>query len=106
MLDELKIRRPTEEELAPPIGFFLYGDSYWSSARILDRLQLKITHSTAPIYFLYHQALELYFKSYLRLHDQTISEIKGHKILPLSRKAEKFGLKFEALGNPPIFNGT
>ena len=85
---------PTEEELAPPIGFFLYADSYWLSARSLSNLNLRTPHATAPVYFLYHQAVELYLKACLRLHGQKVLDIKGHKILPLSRKTQKFGLSF------------
>ncbi len=45
---------PTDEELAPPLGFFNYADSYWYAAQQLRNLKLKIPHSGAPIYFLYH----------------------------------------------------
>ena len=89
------MEKPTEEELAPPIGFFLYADSYWLGAKALLRLDLVVPHSTAPVYFLYHQAIELYLKAFLRLKDHTVAAIKGHRIIPLSKKVRKLGLDFD-----------
>lgn len=87
--------KPTAEELEPPLGYFNYADSYLYAAKQLVALDLKITHRLAPIYFLYHQAIELYLKAFLRLNKQTLHDIKGHKFVLLARKAAKFGMSFD-----------
>ena len=85
----------TEEERASPIGFFLYGDSYLYSAKELKRLDLRCTHPHAPIYFLYHQSIELYLKAFLRQKGQLVRDIRGHKLVPLAEKAMSFGITIE-----------
>ena len=86
---------PTDEELAPPLGYFNYADSYWYAAQQLEKLNLKIPHARAPVYFLYHQAIELYLKTFQRLKNEKVLAIKGHKIGVLSRKVKKYGVSFD-----------
>ncbi len=85
----------TEDERAPPIGYFNFADSYWVSARELNKLNLKTTHPKSPVNFLYHQAIELYLKSCLRLHGRTVEQIKGHRIAKLMHQTKKYGISFD-----------
>ena len=85
----------TEDERASPIGYFNLADSYWASARELNKLNLKTTHPRSPVNFLYHQAIELYLKSCLRLHGRTAQQIRGHRIVPLANRTNKYGLSFD-----------
>jgi hypothetical protein len=60
------------DEVTSDLGLFNYAHSYWRSAQILSRSINKIkkdhrvTHPSAPIYFLYVHAIELFLKSHLR----------------------------------------
>jgi HEPN domain-containing protein len=85
----------TPEERSTPIGFFNFADSYWAAASGLHDLKLKSTHRDSPTTFLYHQAIELYLKSFLRLKDVKVADLFGHKIVPLSKRTKKFGLSFD-----------
>ena len=84
---------PEPEAQTPesPIGLFNVGDSYYAAAEMLARTKIKTTHSSFPTHFLFNQAIELYLKSFLRLHG---SRSRGHDFGPLVRRAEKKGLPF------------
>jgi HEPN domain-containing protein len=81
-----------------PLAFFNFAESYWQAARTLERAKVKSTHPTAPVYFLYYQAIELYLKSFLRMHGHTAKELAGkkfgHRTCCLKERSEQLGLAF------------
>lgn len=78
------------------VAFFNYAHSYACSARTLYEARTKVTHSSAPIYFLCFHALEMYLKSYLLAHNFTKRDLRkreyGHNILRIAQEAEVHGL--------------
>tara|TARA_R110001606_G_scaffold396872_1_gene571878 strand:- start:424 stop:936 length:513 start_codon:yes stop_codon:yes gene_type:complete len=86
----------TEEDRTTTVGLFHYAHSYAASARELTKLKLKVTHPDAPVRFQYGHAIELYLKSFLRLHGLTAMELRSrpysHDTKALHDKAEEFGL--------------
>jgi HEPN domain-containing protein len=86
----------SEEQRTQPLAFFNFAESYWQAARTLEKAKVKSTHPTAPVYFLYYQAIELYLKSFLRMHGHTAKELAGrkfgHRTCCLKERSEQLGL--------------
>lgn len=86
-------------EETTPIGLFHFAHSYWRSAVALEKAEVKVTHPGSPIWFLYFHAIELYFKSFLRLHGLSVTELRsrkyGHRVCCLAEKSEEFGFHFD-----------
>lgn len=89
----------TEDERNSPIGLYNFANSYWEAAKVLRKAKLRTTHPDSPVSFLYFHAIELYLKSFLRLHGVTTAELRskayGHSAMKLSRKAVKLGISFD-----------
>lgn len=88
----------TDEQRTTPIGLFNFAESYWQAAVALDKAKLTSTHPHSPVSFLYYHAIELYLKSFLRLHGHTPSELQqkfGHSTRRLKNRAAKLGLTFD-----------
>jgi HEPN domain-containing protein len=81
-----------------PIVNFNLAESYWQAAANLKKQKLKTTHPDLPVCFLYYHAIELYLKSFLRLHGHSARELRknfSHHICRLSERAAKLGLVFD-----------
>jgi hypothetical protein len=87
-----------DDERNTPIGVFNYAESYWQAACALKQAKAKSTHPDAPISFLYYHALELYLKSFLRMHGHTAKELRGkqfgHRVCCLKERSKQLGLVF------------
>ena len=85
-----------EDERNVPIGVFNYAESYWHAARALNNAKVKSTHPNSPVLFLYYHAIELYLKSFLRMHGHTAKELRGkqfgHRVCCLKERSEQLGL--------------
>ena len=88
-----------EDERSRPVGFFNVAESYWRAAVALENAKLKSTHPGSPISFLYYHAIELYLKSFLRMHGHSAHELRGrhfgHRTCCLSERAGALGLYFD-----------
>jgi hypothetical protein len=84
----------TDDDRTNPMGLFHFARSYWQSAEHLLQHPIPVTHSTAPITFLFYHAIELYLKSYLRSDGVTVKELRqySHGVNKLGNSAEKRGL--------------
>jgi hypothetical protein len=86
------------EERSTAFGMFNMAESYWRGATTLHQAKVKSTHPDSPVSFLYYHAIELYLKSYLRLHGHTVKELSsrkfGHKTCCLTERAAELGLEF------------
>jgi len=78
----------------PPIGLFNFAASYRAAADLLAKQGIQATHPHAPINFLYYQAIELYLKAFLRLHEISMKELRGvgHDYIQLGVLAQSKGL--------------
>jgi hypothetical protein len=87
-----------EDERNAPIGVFNYAESYWQAARALRHAKVRSTHPNSPVSFLYYHAIELYLKSFLRMHGHTAKELRGkpfgHRVCCLKERSEQLGLVF------------
>jgi hypothetical protein len=87
-----------EDERTKPIAFFNFAETYWQAASALTKANVKSTHPDSPVSFLYYQAIELYLKSFLRMHDHTAKELAsrkfGHKTCCLKERSVQLGLVF------------
>jgi hypothetical protein len=87
-----------EEERANSMGLFNQAVSYWKAAVALQRDNLKTPFSDHPVWFLYYHAIELYLKSFLRMHGHTVEELAsrkfGHRTCCLTDRAKQLGLFF------------
>jgi HEPN domain-containing protein len=87
-----------EDERTNPIGLFNYADSYWRSARALEKARVNATHRDAPVCFLYYHAIELYLKAHLRSEGFTVKQLRskkfGHNAVNLRDEAKLKGLHF------------
>jgi hypothetical protein len=83
-----------EIERTTPLGLFNYARSYWRSAEYLHAAQLKLTHPTAPVSFLFYHAIELYLKAFLLSQSLTLKSLKsiGHRVDKAGEKAIEMGL--------------
>jgi hypothetical protein len=92
----LPIAEDDEDERNTPIGVFNYAESYWQAARALKQTKPKSTHPDAPVSFLYYHAIELYLKSFLRMHGHTAKELRGkqfgHRVCCLKERSKQLGL--------------
>ena len=86
-----------DEDGTTDIGLFNYAVSYWRSAQALQEIKLKATHPESVVCFLYYHAVELFLKSYLRLHGATLDELRkwGHNVNTLAKKCQRHGLEFD-----------
>jgi hypothetical protein len=88
-----------EDERNTPIGVFNYAESYWQAARALQQAKVPSTHPDPPISFLYYHAIELYLKSFLRVHGHTAKELRGksfgHRVCCLRERSIQLGLVFK-----------
>jgi hypothetical protein len=89
----------TDDDRSSPLGFFNLAESYWTAAVALGNANLRTTHPTSPLSFLYYHAIELYLKAFLRLHGHTAKELRGknfgHRTCCLSERAGALGLQFD-----------
>ena len=86
-----------DEDRTTEIGLFNYAVSYWRSAQALRKAKIKATHPEPVICFLYYHAVELFLKSYLRLHKANLLELRkwGHDVNILAKKCRSHGLEFD-----------
>tara|TARA_B100000315_G_C14101398_1_gene373923 strand:- start:42 stop:470 length:429 start_codon:yes stop_codon:yes gene_type:complete len=91
------IENEDDEEKTTDIGLFNYAVSYWRAAQALRGIKIEATHSKAVICFLYYHAVELFLKSYLRLHKASLRELRkwGHDVNILAKKCHRHGLEFD-----------
>jgi len=63
----------------------------------LQKTKIKATHPKVVVCFLYCHAVELFLKSYLRLHKANLRELLkwGHDINILAKKCRSHGLEFD-----------
>ena len=89
-----------EDKRTAAIGLFNYAHTYAQSAFELGKIQVKATHPDSVIRFNYSHAVELYLKSFLRLHGISVAELRskryGHNTKKLVKKAIKLGLGIDA----------
>jgi hypothetical protein len=64
-----------DEERTNAMGLFNTANSYWKAAVALQKAKLKTRHSDDPVWFLYYHAIELYLKSFLRMHGHTVAAL-------------------------------
>lgn len=85
----------TREDRTTDIGLYHYARSYRAAADHLRTVDFDVTHPRAPISFLYFHAVELYLKSFLRLHGLSVSKLQdiGHKAGSLASEAEVRGFR-------------
>ena len=78
------------------VRIFNVAESYWKAAVALEKAKVDSTHPDSPIRFLYYHAIELYLKSFLRLHGHSASELRGkkfgHMTCCLYERAAELGL--------------
>ena len=83
-----------------PLGLYYLACSYHEAARALTNARLKGSHPGSPISFLYFHAIELFLKSFLRLHGLTVADLSsrkfGHNLGAMRTRAAELGLKFMA----------
>lgn len=87
-----------ENNRTTPLGLFNTAESYWRAAARLHKAKLRTTHPDSPVSFLYYHAIELYLKSFLRLHGHSAKELRtkySHKLCCLSERAAELGLFFD-----------
>ena len=86
-----------DDERTNAVGLFNTARSYWQSAEYLAVANLKVTHPTAPVTFLFCHAIELYLKAYLRGVGKNVADLKqiGHRVANLAKAAVSTGLKIE-----------
>jgi hypothetical protein len=84
----------TPEERTTALGLFNFARSYWRSAEQLRASRPDVSHSDAPIMFLYYHAIELYLKAYVRNAGYDLKQMKdiSHNILKAGRAAHDKGL--------------
>jgi hypothetical protein len=64
-----------------PIGWFNFAASYHAAADLIVDQGLKATHPESPAMALYLHAIELYLKSFLRLHGGTATSSRHRRSL-------------------------
>ena len=86
-----------ENERTNEVGLYHYALSYWKAASFLAPADLGTTHPDAPVSFLHYQAMELFLKSFLRLHGHTVGQLRtiGHRIDKLAKLSVERGLHLE-----------
>jgi hypothetical protein len=96
--ERLKKEEVDAEKRSDPLGFFNYAESYFAAAQALQKAKIKVTHPDEPVRFLYYHALELYLKSFLRVHNATARELSsrdfGHRYCCLVEEAVRLKLPF------------
>jgi len=82
----------------PPLGLFNFAASYEAAANLLANKEIKATHPHAPAAFLFYQAIELYLKAFLRLHEASMSRLRkiGHDFIQLGVRAQDKGLSLDS----------
>ena len=94
----LRNTQDDEDERNTPFGVFNFAESYWHAARALNDAKVKSTHPDSPVMFLYYHAIELYLKSFLRMHGHRAKELRGkqfgHRVCCLKERSEQLGLVF------------
>jgi hypothetical protein len=85
----------------PPIGLFNFAASYRAAADLLAKQAFKATHPGDPISFLYYHAIELYLKAFLRLHEVSMSKLRGigHDFIKLGVRSQHKGLVIDSKTN-------
>ncbi len=84
-----------EEDRTTSIGLFLLAHTYAKSASLLRENHVEVSHRDFPVRFLYTHAIELYLKSFLRMHDGfSVKKLLkvGHNMENLLKNAEENGL--------------
>lgn len=84
------------ETRTTPVGMLHYAHAYAVSAITLAKEDIGVTHSDAPVRFLFSHAIELYIKAYLLLKGVPVKELRsralGHDLKKLTSKAVELGL--------------
>jgi hypothetical protein len=84
----------TDEDRTTAIGLFHFAHSYASSAAALCDVKLHATHRDSPIRYLYSHAIELYLKSFLRMKEISVDELRsrdlGHNVAKCAERAMAF----------------
>jgi hypothetical protein len=98
-LTELTEEQDTEDRTSP-FSLFTNAESYWWAAQELVEANVRSVHPESPIRFLYYHAIELFLKSYLRLHGHTVRDLGsrqkfGHDMNKLTERAAELGLRFD-----------
>ena len=90
--------KSSADELTTPIGLYNFACSYHQAARALEELKLRTTHPKSPVAFLYFHAIELFLKSFLRLHGHTVADLAsrkfGHDYTQLQKRATELDFFF------------
>jgi hypothetical protein len=87
-----------DDDRTSPLGLFNFARSYWQSGVQLHRAKVEVSHPDAPVTLLLAHAIELYIKSFLRLHGLGAREVKtsfGHDFRKLVEEAAARGLRFD-----------
>jgi hypothetical protein len=81
-----------EEPQKTAISFFNFAHSYAASALALCKVDVKATHPSSPVSFLFFHAIELYLKAYLLRQGLTEETLRkrdyGHNTMSLANAAE------------------
>ena len=85
----------TSETRTSSVGLYNYAHTYASSAEALANVELRVTHPTAPVYFLYYHSIELYLKSYLLACGVSLKKLKkmSHSTRKLAEAVKSYGLQ-------------
>jgi len=87
----------SDDERTTAFGLFNFAESYWNAAAALRKVTVNSSHAESPVYLLYFHAVELYLKSFLRMHGHSPTELQkkfGHQIKRIKNRAKKLGLTF------------
>lgn len=76
------------------LGYYHYAASYHAAAELILAEGLEATHPDAPATAIYCHAIELYLKSFLRLHRVSAIRLRwiGHDFRKLRSRARTYGL--------------
>lgn len=96
---------PDEDQRTNTVGLYHYARSYRVAAEHLKEAGLATTHAHAPVDFLFFHAIELYLKSYLRLHGFGVRQLKaiGHRACCLSSEARVRGMRLDDEDTEVVF---
>ena len=84
----------TDDDRTTAVGLYHYARSYHDVAKALEAANVRTTHAHAPISFLYFHAIELFLKTYLRLHAHTVEDLEKkfrHDIKRMRKRVTALG---------------
>lgn len=87
-------QRDDQDDRTNALGLLGFAHSYWVAAVTLQNTPRSDPHRNAPVDYLYYHAIELYLKSFLRLKDVSLSQLRriSHRIDRLYDAAVECGL--------------